>query len=102
MRKSEGHGQEMDGGGVRGGAGAGLCDRYEANNCKLEKALKAYFEGHNECLFPTALRFPYEVSTGSNTKPEEQRLEAMTGAGLLSKQTEEAIKVERYPLTPLG
>ena len=71
-------------------------------NAKLEKALNAYFEGHNECLFPTVMRFPYEVSPGSDAKAEQKRLDAMTGAGLLTKQSGAAIKVERYTLTPLG
>jgi len=70
-------------------------------NEKLTKALNTYFEGHNECLYPTAIRFPYEVSPGSDAK-EAKRLDAMTGAELLSKQSGAAIKVERYTLTPLG
>ena len=71
-------------------------------NAKLEKALNSYFEGHNECLFPMVMRFPYEVSPGSDAKAEQKRLDAMTGAGLLTKQSGAAIKVERYTLTPLG
>ena len=71
-------------------------------NAKLEKALNTYFEGHNECLFPTAMRFPYEVSPGSDAKAEVKRMDAMTKAELLSKQSGAAIKVERYTLTPLG
>ena len=71
-------------------------------NAKLEKALNTYFEGHNECLFPTMMRFPYEVSPGSDAKAEAKRLDAMTGAELLAKQSGAAIKVERYTLTPLG
>ena len=71
-------------------------------NAKIEKALNTYFEGHNECLFPSAMRFPYEVSPGSDATAEKKRLDAMTGAGLLEKQAEAAIKVERYTLTPLG
>jgi hypothetical protein len=71
-------------------------------NAKLEKALNTYFEGHNECLFPSAMRFPYEVSPGSDAKAEKERLDAMAGAGLLTRQAEMAIKVDRYTLTPLG
>ena len=71
-------------------------------NAKLEKALNTYFEGHNECLFPSAMRFPYEVSPGSDANAERKRLDAMTGAGLLSRQAEVAIKVDRYTLTQLG
>jgi hypothetical protein len=81
---------------------AGCATDTKPTNAKLEKALNAYFEGHNECLFPSAMRFPYEVSPGSDAKAEKKRLDAMTGAGLLTRQAEMAIKVDRYTLTPLG
>jgi hypothetical protein len=71
-------------------------------NAKLEKALNTYFEGHNECLFTSAMRFPYEVAPGSDAKAEKKRLDAMTDAGLLTRQAEMAIKVDRYSLSPLG
>jgi hypothetical protein len=71
-------------------------------NAKLEKALNTYFEGHDECLYPMTMRFPYEVSPGSDAKAEAKSMDAMTEAGLLSKQSGAAIKVERYTLTPLG
>jgi hypothetical protein len=71
-------------------------------NAKLEKGLNAYFETHNECLFPTPIKFPYEVSPGANAKEEAQRMNALTKAGLLERQSGAAIHVERYTLTPLG
>jgi len=72
------------------------------SNPKLEKGLNAYFETHNVCLFPTPLKFPYEVSPGSNAKQEVKQMDALTHAGLLEKQSGAAIHVERYTLTPLG
>lgn len=81
---------------------AGCATDTKPTNAKLEKALDTYFEGHNECLFPTAMRFPYEISPGSDAKAEKKRLDAMTGAGLMTRQAEMAIKVDRYTLTPLG
>jgi len=81
---------------------AGCATDVKPTNAKLEKALNTYFEGHNECLFPTAMRFPYEVSPGDNAKAEMTRLDAMTSAGLLTRQVEASIKVGRYSLTPLG
>jgi len=81
---------------------AGCATDVKPTNAKLEKALNAYFEEHNECLFQTAMKFPYEVSPGSDEKADMKRLDAMTNAGLLTKQTGAAIKVERYTLTPLG
>jgi len=81
---------------------AGCATDVKPTNAKLEKALNTYFEGHNECLFPTAMRFPYEVSPGSDAKAEMKRLDAMTSAGLLTRQVEASIQVGRYTLTPLG
>jgi hypothetical protein len=81
---------------------AGCGTDLKPTNAKLEKGLNAYFEAHNECLFPTPMKFPYEVSPGSDAKAEAKRLDAMTHAGLLEKQSGAAIKVERYTLTPLG
>jgi hypothetical protein len=81
---------------------AGCATDVKPTNAKLETALNTYFEGHNECLFPTAMKFPYEVSPGSDAHEEAKRLDAMTHAGLLEKQSGAAIKVERYTLTPLG
>ena len=81
---------------------AGCGTDIKPTNDKLQKSLNAYFEAHNECLFPTPLKFPYEVSPGSNAKEEEKQMDAMTRVGLLEKQTGAAIHVERYTLTPLG
>jgi hypothetical protein len=71
-------------------------------NAKLEGGLNSYFEARNECLFPTPIKFPYEVSPGTNAKEDLKRMDALTHAGLLEKQSGAAIHVERYTLTPLG
>src|ERR1700756_5573454 len=81
---------------------AGCWTDTKPTNAKLEKGLNAYFETHNECLFPTPIKFPYEVSPGANAKEEAQRMNALTKAGLLERQSGAAIHVERYTLTPLG
>ena len=81
---------------------AGCATDTKPTNAKIEKGLNAYFEGHNECLFPAPMKFPYEISPGSDAEAETKRLDAMTHAGLLDKQSGAAIKVERYTLTPLG
>ncbi|MGC1363678.1 MAG: hypothetical protein WA826_21085, partial [Silvibacterium sp.] len=39
---------------------AGCSSDLKPTNAKLEKGLNAYFENHNECLFPAGLKFPYE------------------------------------------
>ena len=81
---------------------AGCAADTKPTNAKLEKALNTYFESHNVCLFPDALKFPYEVSPGSDAKPEKKRMDALVEAGVLKEQMEASIKVERYTLTPLG
>jgi hypothetical protein len=81
---------------------AGCATDTKPTNAKLEKALNTYFASHNVCLFPASLKFPYEVSPGSNSQTETKQLDAMTGAGLTARQVAAAIKVERYTLTPLG
>jgi hypothetical protein len=81
---------------------AGCATDTKPTNAKLEKALNTYFESHNVCLFPTALRFPYEVSPGGDAKTEKKQMDALVEAGALKEQMEASIKVERYTLTPLG
>lgn len=81
---------------------AGCGTDTKPTNEKLEKGLNAYFETHNVCLFPMPLKFPYEVSPGSDAKEEAKQMDALTRSGLLEKQSGAAIHVERYTLTPLG
>jgi hypothetical protein len=71
-------------------------------NAKLEKALNTYYESHNECLFPTGIKFPYEVSPGTDAKTEKKQMDAMKAASLLKEEDAPALHVERYTLTPLG
>jgi len=81
---------------------AGCGTDIKPTNEKLAKGLNDYFETHSECLFPAPVRFPYEVSPGTDAKEEAQQMDALTHAGLLEKQVGAAIHIERYTLTPLG
>lgn len=81
---------------------AGCTSDLTPTNAKLEKGLNAYFEGHNECLFPTGKMFPLEVSPGPDAKGQVKQFDAMKGAGLLKEDADVAIHVERYTLSPLG
>jgi hypothetical protein len=81
---------------------AGCGPDTKPTNAKLEKALNSYYEDHNECLFPAALKFPYEVSPGTDAKEEKKRMDAMTDAGLLKRQDAPALHVADYTLTQLG
>jgi hypothetical protein len=81
---------------------AGCAPDTKPTNAKLEKALNAYYEDHNECLYPTGLKFPYEVSPGTQAKEEKKQMDALTAAGLLKRQDAPAMHVWEYALTPLG
>ncbi|MGB0123892.1 MAG: hypothetical protein WBP63_10700 [Silvibacterium sp.] len=81
---------------------AGCSSDLKPTNAKLEKGLNDYFEGHNECLFPMGLKFPYEVSPGADFKGEKKRMDAMQSAGLLKQEDDPEVRVARYTLTLLG
>lgn len=66
------------------------------------KALNAYYENHNDCLFPHGHAFPYEVAPGSNAKQDEKQLDALTDAGLMTRVKDLDMHVERYTLNAAG
>jgi hypothetical protein len=75
------------------------CNGYKAaNQANFTGALNAYFSSHDDCLYPSALRFPYETSTGEKTPA----LDALTSAGLLERTEEKTIQVKRFSLTTYG
>ena len=80
----------------------GCASQQKPTTKNLQKALNDYFENHNECLFSTPLKFPYEVAPGTDAKEEKKRMDALTSAGLLKREEAPAMKVDRYTLTPLG
>lgn len=81
---------------------AGCAPDTKPTNAKLEKALNAYYESHNECLIPAGRKFPYEVTPGSDEKQGMKELTAMKDAGLVKEQGAAAIHAELYNLTALG
>jgi hypothetical protein len=62
------------------------------------QTLNAHFLDRNECLFPEAPRFPYETSDPVKTK----QMNTLVTSQLLTVQTEPAIHVSRYSVTPTG
>jgi hypothetical protein len=67
------------------------------------RALNVYYGNHDDCLFPSAIRFPYEASTaGGDADPRKPGLDALAGAGLLKSLEDKDIHVKRYSLTPYG
>lgn len=66
------------------------------------KALNAYYENHNDCLFPQGHPFPYEVAPGPTAKQDEKQLDALTDAGLMTRLKDLRMHVSRYTLNAAG
>ncbi len=81
----------------------GGCSSNKTPNAKnFTRTLNAYFFNHDDCLYPSALRFPYEVSMTDTSSSGPKGLDALAKAGLLTMSEEKALKVKRYALTPAG
>ncbi len=81
---------------------AGCSSKTKPTDQNFMAGLNAYYANHNECLFPSALRFPYEVSPGPNAKQDKQRMDALMNAGLMKRTEDRTIHVDVYALTPAG
>lgn len=82
---------------------AGCSSKTKPTDQNFMAGLNAYYASHNDCLFSSALRFPYEVSPGPDAKQDKQRMEALMHAGLMKEPTEDkSIHVVVYSLTPAG
>lgn len=66
------------------------------------KGLNAYYSTHDDCLYTSAPRFPYEVGQGAESKQPRAQMEALTEAGLTKPKDDKGINVTVYTLTPLG
>lgn len=60
------------------------------------RALNSYFATRDQCLYSSAVRFPYEASLTTKTPT----FDALTAARLLDRKEETAIQVKRYSMTP--
>ncbi len=82
---------------------AGCNGLKEPNAKNFTHALNYHYSNNDDCLFPSAIRFPYEAST-SSTEPDshKQGLDALAGAGLLKSLEDRDIHVKRYEMTPYG
>jgi diadenosine tetraphosphatase ApaH/serine/threonine PP2A family protein phosphatase len=81
---------------------AGCSSKTKPTDKNFMTGLNAYYANHNECLFPSALRFPYEVSPGPDAKRDKQRMDALMDAGLMKRTEDRSIHVDVYALTPAG
>ena len=67
------------------------------------RALNYYYSNNDDCLFPSAIRFPYEASTEpGDTDRNKKGLDALAAAGLLKSLEDRDIHVKRYAVTPYG
>ena len=80
------------------------CQGYKAETPKnFTAALNAYYSNHDDCLFKTSLRFPYEASTAAGQRdPNLKSLDALEAAGLLRSLEDRDIHVKRYEQTTYG
>lgn len=81
---------------------AGCSSKSKATDENFIAGLNAYYANHNDCLFSSALRFPYEVSPGPNAKQDKQRMDALMNAGLMKRTEDKSIHVDVYALTTAG
>ncbi|MGC2401590.1 MAG: hypothetical protein WA510_17470 [Acidobacteriaceae bacterium] len=80
------------------------CEGFKAETPKnFTAAINAYYSKHDDCLYQTSLRFPYEASTSSSEKdPNLNGLNALEAAGLLRSLEDRDIHVKRYEQTTFG
>jgi hypothetical protein len=78
-----------------------LARKRKPSNENFRRAINAYFyTGHDECLLPTAIKFPNEVKVAE--KQEMRQMDALAKAGLLTRLEDGAFQLVRYSLTPMG
>lgn len=64
----------------------------------LTKGIAKFLTDHPDCLYKTALRFPYETSDAA----EIEQLDTLVASKLLTKGTEPAIHISRYSVSDYG
>jgi hypothetical protein len=74
----------------------------QPNEKNFTTALNTYYSNHSDCLYPQALKFPYEVSSTDKSDKGPKQMDALTETGLLKRDEDKTIKVKRYALTPIG
>ena len=62
------------------------------------KGITKFLVDHPDCLYKTALRFPYETSDAAEIK----QLDSLVASKLLNKGTEPAIHITRYSVSNYG
>jgi hypothetical protein len=82
---------------------SGCQDFKKPSDKNFTSALNYFYSKHDDCLFPSAIRFPYEASTGAGeVDPNKKALDALADAGLLRSLEDRDIHVKRYEMTTYG
>jgi hypothetical protein len=84
------------------GLAAGCSSANKPTNENFTNTLNAYYQDHNDCLFPHGHTFPYEVAPGATAKEEKSEMDSLTDAGLLTRLEDRDMHVERYTLNLAG
>lgn len=77
---------------------AGCHSPSDPSPANFTKGIAKYLVDHPDCLYKTALRFPYETSD----KDEIRQLDTLVANKLLEKGTEPAIHITRYSVSDYG
>lgn len=81
---------------------AGCSSKTKPTNENFIAGLNTFYASHDDCLFPSALRFPYEVSPGPDAKDDKKRMDALLNAELVKREQDKSIDVNIYSLTAAG
>ena len=84
------------------GLGAGCSSENKPTPENFTKTLNAYYQDHNDCLFPQGHAFPYEVAPSATSAQEKKQMDALTDAGLLTRLEDRDMHVDRYTLNLAG
>ena len=82
---------------------SGCNDLKNTSDKNFTRALNYYFSNHDDCLFQSAVHFPYEAGTAAgDVDPKKKGLDALAAAGLLRSLEDRDIHVKRYETTTYG
>jgi hypothetical protein len=81
---------------------AGCSSANKPTNENFTNTLNAWYQDHNDCLFPQGHTFPYEVAPGPTAKEEKAQMDSLTDAGLLTRLEDRDMHVSRYSLNLAG
>jgi hypothetical protein len=82
--------------------GSGCSSENKPTSENFTKTLNAYYQDHNDCLFPHGHTFPYEVAPGADAKEDKKEMDSLTDAGMLTRLEDRDMHVDRYTLNAAG